>query len=213
MRLGLDYIDIYYFHRFDKETPVFESLKAMDDLIRSGKVLYCGISEWTLEELIEAKEIIEKYHFDNIIVNQVAYNLLNRNIEKFIATPYFEDIGVIAYSPLAQGVLTGKYNLNQEPPNKSRAAIIGNSSFYWYHNRRNIEIAEKLNHLSDNIGTTNSILSLAWVLKNRSISSALIGVSNIRQLEENVKACELNIPNDLLLELNQLSDNAMFNVK
>lgn len=204
-RLNVEYIDIYYFHRFDQETPLYESLRAADDLIRQGKVLYLGVSEWNTTQLQEATRIIEECSFSRIITNQVAFNLINRNIELELI-PYCEEngIGQVIYSPLAQGVLAGRYHSMQDLPITSRAKLNNNKTLYWYLNQQNLDTLKQLSTLANQIGTTLSKLSLAWVLSKRSVSSALIGVSNVEQLQMNIQASDLQLDEGILRELDQI---------
>jgi aryl-alcohol dehydrogenase-like predicted oxidoreductase len=123
-RMGLDYIDIFYCHRFDSETPIEETLRTIDDLVRQGKILYVGVSEWTVSQMTDALGIANHYLLDRIVVNQPAYNLFNRYIEDEVI-PFGEKSGIsqVVFSPLAQGVLTGKYKIGQQIPLGSRASI------------------------------------------------------------------------------------------
>lgn len=122
-RLGHDYIDLYYCHRFDDQTPMEETLRALDDLLRQGKILYVGVSMWTAAQMAEALAIADRYLLDRIVVNQPVYNLFDRHIEKEII-PFGErnGIGQVVYSPLAQGLLTGKYSSASAFPEDSRAS-------------------------------------------------------------------------------------------
>jgi aryl-alcohol dehydrogenase-like predicted oxidoreductase len=126
-RLGTDYVDVYYCHRYDTETPLEETLRALDDLVTQGKVLYVGVSEWTATQMAQALAVADKYLLDRIIVNQPIYNLFNRYIEKEVI-PLGEKhgIGQVVFSPLAQGMLTGKYNSISDFPHDSRAAKVDN---------------------------------------------------------------------------------------
>src|SRR5690606_31445998 len=115
-RMNLEYVDIFYCHRYDPETPVDETLRVIDDLIRQGKILYAGVSEWTAAQIEEAVGIADKYLLDRIVVNQPKYNMLDRYIEKEVI-PVSEKYGIgqVVFSPLAQGVLTGKYISGEIP--------------------------------------------------------------------------------------------------
>jgi voltage-dependent potassium channel beta subunit len=199
-RLGLDYIDLYQCHRFDPEVPVEETLYALDDLIRQGKILYAGVSEWSAAQIENAVGIGKANHLRPIISNQPIYNMFERYIEKEVLPVSTEKgIGQIVFSPLAQGVLTGKYKPNTEKPEDSRAA---NDSTNWVINSyfRNdvLECVQNLDHVAKELGVTLSQLALAWILRHPAISSAIIGASRPQQVEENVKAVDLVLTQDVL---------------
>lgn len=196
-RIGTDYVDIYYCHRYDPETPLEETLRAMDDLVTQGKVLYVGVSEWTATQMAQALAIADRYLLDRIIVNQPVYNMFNRYIEDEVI-PFGEEngIGQVVFSPLAQGLLTGKYKSVDDIPKDSRAAALENM-------RKNItaDKIEKVNRLSaiaKEIGCTVSQLAIAWILRQPNIASALVGASRPSQVEENVKALDVTLTEDTL---------------
>ncbi len=205
-RLGLDYIDLYQCHRFDPEVPMEETLYALDDLVRQGKVLYAGVSEWSASQIEKAVGIRKEFGLRPIISNQPIYNMLERYIEQEVLPVSIQNgIGQVVFSPLAQGVLTGKYQPNTEKPGDSRAAndstnFVINSYF------RNdvLECVQKLNALAQDLGLTLSQLSLAWILSHDGISSAIIGASKPQQIEENVKAVEVELSKDTLDEIDQI---------
>ncbi|MEH6953201.1 aldo/keto reductase family protein [Neobacillus drentensis] len=205
-RLGLDYIDLYQCHRFDPEVPVEETIYALDDLIRQGKILYAGVSEWSAAQIENAVGIGKANHLRPIISNQPIYNMFERYIEKEVLPVCTEKgIGQIVFSPLAQGVLTGKYKPNTEKPTDSRAA---NDSTNWVINSylRNdvLECVQQLNGVAEDLGVTLSQLALAWILRHPSISSAIIGASRPQQVEENVKAVDLVLTQDILNEIEKI---------
>ncbi|PEQ95826.1 aldo/keto reductase [Bacillus sp. AFS006103] len=205
-RLGLDYIDLYQCHRFDPEVPVEETIYALDDLIRQGKILYAGVSEWSAAQIENAVGMGKANHLRPIISNQPIYNMFERYIEKEVLPVCTEKgIGQIVFSPLAQGVLTGKYKPNTEKPTDSRAA---NDSTNWVINSylRNdvLECVQQLNGVAEDLGVTLSQLALAWILRHPSISSAIIGASRPQQVEENVKAVDLVLTQDILNEIEKI---------
>jgi voltage-dependent potassium channel beta subunit len=199
-RLNVEYVDIYYCHRYDPETPVEETLRTIDDMIRQGKVLYAGVSEWTAAQIEEAVRIADRYLLDRIIVNQPVYNMFNRYIEKEVMPVSSKHgIGQVVFSPLAQGLLTGKYRKGQAIPAGSRAADSRINSFL---NRmltdETLDKVEQLIGVADELGIRLSQLALAWILRQPDIASALIGASRPEQVEENVKAIDVKLSPDVL---------------
>jgi voltage-dependent potassium channel beta subunit len=204
-RMNLDYIDIFYCHRYDKETPVEETLRAIDDLIRQGKILYAGVSEWSAAQIEEAVRIADRRLLDRIVVNQPVYNMFNRYIEpEIIPTSEKHGIGQVVFSPLAQGVLTGKYKRNQVPEN-SRAA--NDSINMWITNMLNDDAftkIEKLESLANELDITLPSLALAWVLRQPNVASALIGASKPSQVEENVKAIDVVLSEEFVNRIEEI---------
>lgn len=199
-RLNMDYVDIFYCHRFDAETPVDETLRAIDDLIRQGKILYAGVSEWTAAQISEALRVADRYLLDRIVVNQPAYSMLNRYIEpEIIPLSQNAGIGQIVFSPLAQGVLTGKYKVGEGYPENSRAADSRiNTSIQRYLQEENLLKVQKLTTLSKDLEITTSQLALAWVLRQKNVASAIVGATKVEQLIENVKAIHIELPQEIL---------------
>jgi voltage-dependent potassium channel beta subunit len=202
-RLGVEYVDIFYCHRFDPETPLEETLRAIDDLIRQGKVLYAGISEWTAAQMAEALAVADRYLLDRIVVNQPVYNMFNRYIEKeIIPLGERQGIGQVVFSPLAQGVLTGKYKSASDIPADSRAA-----KGEWvnqYLTEANIAKVRQLGEVAAELGITVSQLALAWILRQSNVASALVGASRPEQVEENVKASGVTLSQDVLDRIEQI---------
>ncbi|QHT58808.1 aldo/keto reductase [Paenibacillus lycopersici] len=196
-RLGLDYVDILYCHRFDPETPVQETLRAIDDLVRQGKVLYVGISEWTAANIAEGLAAADRYLLDRIVVNQPVYNMFNRYIEKDIIPISAQNgIGQVVFSPLAQGLLTGKYNSANDMPADSRAAKLD-----WVRksiSESAIAKVQQLGAVASELQITVSQLALAWILRQPNVSSALIGASRPEQVTENAAASGIVLPAEAL---------------
>ncbi|MFC5465182.1 aldo/keto reductase family protein [Lederbergia graminis] len=207
-RLGTDYVDIYYCHRFHKETPLDETLRALDDLVRQGKVLYIGVSEWTAEQISEAVHLADKKLLDRIVVNQPNYSMLQRYIEKeVIPVSEKHGIGQVVFSPLAQGVLTGKYKKGEAAPEGSRAAQQNLGNLHGVLNERNLDKVENLKTIAENENLTLSQLALAWILRQPNVASALVGASRPEQLEENVKASGVKLNNDTLQQIEEILSN------
>jgi voltage-dependent potassium channel beta subunit len=196
-RLQVDYVDLYYCHRFDLETPLEETLRALDDLVTQGKVLYVGVSEWTASQMIEALAIADKYLLDRIVVNQPIYNMFNRYIEKEVIPIGIEKgISQVVFSPLAQGMLTGKYRRGQSIPVDSRAA-----SKNWgedHFKESQLIQVEKLENIAKELGIKVSQLALAWVLRKDNVASALVGASRPEQVVENCAASNVKLSADIL---------------
>ncbi|TVY05443.1 aldo/keto reductase family protein [Paenibacillus cremeus] len=196
-RLGTDYIDIYYCHRYDPETPLEETLRALDDLVTQGKVLYIGVSEWTPAQIVDAYAIADRLLLDKLIVNQPVYNMFNRYIEKeIIPLGLSKGFGQVVFSPLAQGLLTGKYRIGQPIPADSRAA-----SKNWDEKRLNdaaLQKVEQLSRVADELGIQVSQLALAWILRQSNVASALVGASRPEQVTENCAAVGIELSSDVL---------------
>ncbi|WP_102716215.1 aldo/keto reductase family protein [Paenibacillus castaneae] len=201
-RLGTDYIDLYQCHRFDNETPVEETLRALDDLTAQGKVLYAGISEWSAAQITDAAERSKKLGLRPLVSNQPIYNMFERYIEKdVLQVCESEGMGQVVFSPLAQGILTGKYKPGQAAPSDSRAANDKTNGIINSYMREDVlQVAEKLEQLAGSIGATLSQFALAWVLRQPGVSSAIIGSSRPSQIEENVKAINVVLSEEILAQ-------------
>jgi aryl-alcohol dehydrogenase-like predicted oxidoreductase len=200
-RLQTDYVDLYQAHRYDYETPLDETLRAFDDLVRQGKVLYVGVSEWTAEQIREAVRIANDMGFDRIVSNQPQYNMLWRVIESEVV-PTSEELGIgqIVWSPIAQGVLTGKYKKGAPVPEGSRATDkSGGADFVsgWLRDEV-LDAVENLEPIAQDMNLTMSALAIAWVLSNPNVSAAIVGASRPEQITENAKAAGLTLPEDVL---------------
>lgn len=202
-RLGVDYLDLYQCHRFDEETPTEETLLALDDLVRQGKILYYGTSEWSAAQLTDAVHIAKERNLHPIVSNQPIYNMLYRYIEKDVLPVSGENgIGQVVFSPLAQGVLTGKYQPGQDIPAGSRAANDDiNAGIKSYLNNEVLERVAKLNGITQDLGIKLSQLAVAWILRQPGVSSAIVGASRPSQVEENVKAADVELNDDVLDEI------------
>jgi len=216
-RLRTDYIDLYYCHWYDSGTPIEESLRAMDDLVRKGTIRYYGVSNWTAAQIACGLRAVDKYLLHPIVANQPSYNILDRTIEsETIPLSVREGIGQVVYSPLAQGVLTGKYGLRDKPPEGSRATnpLAGGAvSIRDYLTTPILTCVERLKELARESGVTLAELSLAWVLRHPIVASALIGASGPEQVEENVKASGIRLSAETLREIDEALDQNPFYIK
>jgi len=205
-RMNLDYVDIYYCHRYDSSTPPEETLRAFDDLIRHGKVLYVGVSEWSAAQIESAMRIADRYLLDRIVVNQPQYSIFNRSIEDDIMEKCKEHgIGQVVFQALAQGMLTGKYRSLTDFPEGSRITNDKiNMHIKRYFTPQTIEQVEKLDALSKELDISLAQLALAWVLRKDEVASAVIGASKPEQVEENVKAVNIKIPEGILTQIDEL---------
>lgn len=187
-RMGLDYVDIFYSHRFDPETPLEETMGALDTAVRSGRALYAGISSYSAEDTIRAAKILGDLGTP-LLIHQPSYSMLNRWVEQ--GTPNLldalEDLGVgsIAFSPLSQGLLTDRYL--DGIPAKSRATRMG-SLLAKVEDRSTMQIVTRLAEIAAGRGQTLAQLAIAWVLRQGRVTSALVGASSVAQLEANVAA-------------------------
>lgn len=205
-RLGTDYIDLYQCHRYDPETPLEETLRALDDLVTQGKVLYVGVSEWSAVQIADACHLARQHGFDKIVSNQPYYNMLGRNIEKeVIPVSWREGIGQIVFSPLAQGVLTGKYRPGEPLPAGTRATDPKSNMFMSrVLSDATLEKVERLRPIAERNDLTLAQLTLAWVLRRPEISSAIIGASRPSQIDENVVASGVTLAPSDLQEIDQI---------
>ncbi|MBN9215518.1 MAG: aldo/keto reductase [Microbacterium sp. SCN 70-200] len=192
-RLEVDYVDLYQAHRYDYETPLEETMQAFADIVRQGKALYIGVSEWTAEQLREGHALSKQLGFQ-LVSNQPQYSALWRVIEEKVI-PTSQELGIsqIVWSPLAQGVLTGKYLPGQPVPAGSRATDEKSGANFIKRFLRDevLEAVQKLAPIADEAGITVPQLALAWVLHNPNIAAALVGASRPEQLEDTVKASDI----------------------
>jgi aryl-alcohol dehydrogenase-like predicted oxidoreductase len=206
-RLGTDYVDLYQAHRYDHETPLEETLRAFDDLVRAGKVLYVGVSEWRAEEIAAALRIADQMGLDRIVSNQPQYNMLWRVIEpEVLPLCEKEGIGQVVFSPIAQGVLTGKYAPGAQPPAGSRATDeAGGSRFIsrWM-NDEVLSAVAGLPALAAEAGLTPAQLAVAWVLRNPGVSAAIIGASRPEQVKDNAGAAGKTLGDDLVRKIDEV---------
>ena len=203
-RLGLDYVDIFYAHRFDAETPLQETLGVLDQIVRQGKAVYAGLSNYSGPQLEEALDLVRQFRLAPVVVEQSSYSLLNRGIEfDLLPAAAHAGVGVVAFSPLAQGLLSEKY-LNGIPED-SRAAKMWTDEQRAVLGRAMQGKVSKLNELAKARGQTLPQMALAWILRRPEITSVLTGASDVRHVQENVKAlANLNFSTEELTAIDRI---------
>ena len=204
-RLRTDYVDLYQCHRYDHETPVAETVAAMGDLIRQGKVLYWGVSCWRAEQILDACRLADQLGVPRPISNQPPYSLLARDIEQeVVPLCEREGLGQIVWSPLAQGVLTGKYSGGNRPSG-TRGADEQRNMFMGRHLQDDVlDRVDKMVEIAGDLGTTPARLALAWALRLDNIVSVIVGATRPEQVVDNVAAAELELDADVLTALDEL---------
>ena len=204
-RLQTDYVDLYQAHRFDHETPLEETMQAFADVVRAGKALYIGVSEWTAEQL-RAGQALAKELSIPLVSNQPQYSMLWRVIEGEVV-PAARELGVsqIVFSPIAQGVLTGKYKPGAEPPAGSRATDEkgGADMISRFLNDETLSGVQQLQPVAADLGLTMAQLAVAWVLQNDNVASAIIGASRPEQVVDNVGASGVTLDADVLKRVDE----------
>ncbi|MBW3068138.1 aldo/keto reductase [Actinomyces sp. 594] len=199
-RLGMDYVDLYQAHRYDYATPLEETMQAFADVVRAGKALYIGVSEWTAEQIRAGQELATQMGF-RLVSNQPQYSALWRVIEeKVVPTSTELGMGQIVWSPMAEGVLSGKYLPGQQPPAGSRATDEkgGKQMISRWMRDDVLTAVQKLKPIADDAGLSMPQLAIAWVLQHDFISAALVGASHPEQLVENVKASGVKLGEDVM---------------
>jgi L-glyceraldehyde 3-phosphate reductase len=210
-RMGLEYVDLFYSHRFDPETPLEETIGALDTAVRQGKALYVGISSYSAAKTREAAAIARDLGTP-IVIHQPSYSMLNRWIEpELLDALETEGIGCIAFSPLAQGMLTDRY-LDGIPPD-SRAAREGTALDSERLNEETLAKVRALNEVAASRGQSLAQMAIAWILRHQGVTSALIGASSVEQLEANVAALDrLDFSDDELAEIDRYATEADVNL-
>ncbi|GAA3210357.1 aldo/keto reductase family protein [Oerskovia jenensis] len=204
-RLGTDYVDLYQAHRFDQSTPLEETMQAFADIVRQGKALYIGVSEWTADQIRAGHALSKELGFQ-LISSQPQYSMLWRVIEDEVV-PTSRELGLsqIVWSPVAQGVLSGKYLPGQPAPAGSRATDANGSRFIQQFMTEDVLTrVQQLKAVADELGLTQAQLAVAWVLQNDNVAAALIGASRPEQVAENVKASGVVIPAELLAKIDEI---------
>lgn len=211
-RLQTDYVDLYQAHRYDHETPLEETMQAFADVVRAGKALYIGVSEWTADQIRAGHALAQDLGFQ-LVSNQPQYSALWRVIEGEVV-PASEELGIsqIVWSPVAQGVLTGKYKPGQPLPEGSRATDEkgGARMVKSFLDRPNVlQRVQDLTPVADELGLSLAQLAVAWVLQNQNVAAAIIGASRPEQVVENVKASGVEIPAELMTRIDEVLGDAV----
>ncbi|HEX7212502.1 MAG TPA: aldo/keto reductase family protein [Propionibacteriaceae bacterium] len=207
-RLQTDYVDLYQAHRYDSETPLEETMQAFADLVRMGKVLYVGVSEWTAQQIKEGHDLAEQLGIQ-LISNQPQYSMLWRVIEgEVVPTCVSLGMSQIVFSPIAQGVLTGKYRPGEQPPPGSRATDDkGGANMIKRWMRDDVlERVQQLVPLAEEAGLSMAQLAVAWVLQNDNVASAIIGASRPEQVHDNIAAAAVTLEDDLMDKIDKVVD-------
>lgn len=206
-RLGMEYVDVYMCHRPDPATPLEETIRALEDLARAGKILYWGISEWPAPLIVEANALAARLHARPIAVSQPRYNLLYRYPEKLLfPTTAAQGIGNVIFSPLAHGMLTGKYKPGEPPPAGTRAsddrqnAVI--MAMYW--SEENKQKAQEFAQIARDFGVNAAELAIAWCLRNPNVSSVILGTRTVEQLQQNLRALSVKMTDDVAAHIESI---------
>jgi aryl-alcohol dehydrogenase-like predicted oxidoreductase len=204
-RLQTDYVDLYQAHRFDRTTPLEETMLAFSDVVRAGKALYIGVSEWRAEEIRAAKQLADELHVP-LVSNQPQYNMIWRVIEAEVV-PACEELGLsqIVWSPIAQGALTGKYKPGEQPPQGSRATDQrGADMIRRFLDDDILRRVQELVPIAADLGLSMAQLAVTWVLQNDNVASAIVGASRPEQVVDNVKASGVALEPDVLKGIDEV---------
>ena len=205
-RLKVDYVDLYQAHRFDHEAPLEETMRAFEDIVRSGKALYIGVSEWSADQIQAAVDIAKQMNFYKIVSNQPQYSMLWRVIEgEVVPTSVKNGISQIVWSPMAQGVLTGKYLPGQPAPAGSRATDAGGARMIERWMRDDVlNAVQNLKPIAAELGISMGQLAIAWVLKNPNVASAIVGASRPDQIVDNIKAIDVVLDDAVMKKIDDV---------
>jgi aryl-alcohol dehydrogenase-like predicted oxidoreductase len=204
-RLQTDYVDLYQAHRYDMSVPLEETMTAFADLVRAGKALYIGVSEWNAEQIAAGAALARELGIQ-LISNQPQYSMLWRVIEaEVVPTSEKEGLSQIVWSPLAQGVLTGKYRPGEQPPADSRGGHAeAGQSMRGFLTDEILTRVQGLRPIADDLGLTMAQLAIAWVLQNPNVAAAIIGATRPEQVHDNVKAAGVRLDDDVLRRIDEV---------
>ncbi len=204
-RLQVEYIDLYQCHRYDPTTPLEETCEAMNDFVRAGKILYWGVSEWNADQIASAVTLCRARGWSIPVSNQPQYSALWRRIEdRVLPTSEEYGIGNVVWSPLAMGILTGKYTEAKSPPAGTRAASANRDMMEDYFTQPVLEAVQKLRPLAQNAGCTLAQLALVWCLRQPAVTSVIVGATKPEQVDENAKAGDLHVDPTIFEEMNRI---------
>jgi len=210
-RLQVDYLDLYFCHRPDKQTPIEETVWTMHNLITQGKVLYWGTSEWSAQEIMEAHMVAKQYHLIAPTMEQPQYNMVTRDKVELEFSQIYKTVGLgtTIWSPLASGLLTGKYNQKKQP----KDTRLGMEGLEWLRDKtlvkENLKKVEKLEKMAKELKISLPVLAIAWCLKNENVSTVMLGASKASQLKENFKAIDAKtkLTEDVMQKIEKILDN------
>jgi voltage-dependent potassium channel beta subunit len=204
-RLGVDHIDLYQCHRYDESTPLEETCRVMDDLVRAGKILYWGTSEWTADQIAHATSLCRAEGWAPPASNQPQYSALYRRVERRVL-PVCRDLGVgnVVWSPLAMGVLTGKYASASDLPEGSRAAGEGRGFMEAYLRQETLDAVASLRPVADEAGCSLSQLALAWLLAQDTVASVIVGATKVEHVDDNAAAGDLDLPDEVIARVGEV---------
>lgn len=203
--LKTDYLDMYFCHRYDPDTPVEETMEALSDLVKMGKILYYGVSEWMPTQVMEALNVIKENHLRPLSVIQPQYNMMDRFIEdEMMDICEKNGIGIVAFSPLSQGLLTGKYRKNMPIPEGSRATHQADKQINKLLTEENLDKVEELVKIADELSITMAQLALAWALRKPCMSSLIIGATKPEQAVSNASASGIELSADVIDKIEKI---------
>ena len=204
-RLQVDYLDLYQCHRYDLETPIEETCNMMNDLVRAGKILYWGVSEWNADQIVSAVNVCRANAWAVPISNQPQYSLLWRRIEQRVL-PMCEQYGLgnVVWSPLAQGILTGKYTDANRPPKGTRAAGPAAEMMEDFFTQPVLDAVQRLLPVAKHAGHPLAALGLAWCLRQPTVTSVIVGATTVKHVEENLRAAELRVDPSTFDEMDRI---------
>jgi aryl-alcohol dehydrogenase-like predicted oxidoreductase len=203
-RLKTDYVDLYQIHTFDPETPLEETLRTLDDMVRAGKVRYIGASNYAAWEMMKALGISDKLGLNRYVSTQISYSLADRTPEQELVPMCLDQgVGIIPYYPLAGGILTGKYTSADSVPSGSRAETDPNFTRFLHEDK--IELGKRVAELARQLDTTPSALSLAWLMHQPAVATVIVGATHAEQVEDNLKSASLKLDAAALEELDAIS--------
>ena len=209
--MKLDYLDLYFCHRFDPTTPIEETVQTLSDMVAAGKILYYGVSEWSPVQIVEAIHLAKENNLRPLSVIQPQYNMADRYIEdEIIGICEKYGVGITVFSPLAQGLFTGKYRKGKPVPEGSRATWQEDRQLLKLLTEENLDKVEQLIPIADELGVPLSTLALSWILRKKQITSVITGASKPEQLLSNVKASELELSESVIEQIEKILDYKPF---